>query len=125
MESALACVVYEPAVDVSKISLNDFLVIYGPVLHKAFPDANDASSIKKMTEEAIDLYKTLAGDKQADKPTDTSKAMLTEVERIGELGVSAEQDIGTDLDLEAGLDVVLAHTLPRMLVSKPVVSAVQ
>jgi len=140
VESALVCVVYESAVDVSKLSLNDFLVIYGPVLHKAFPNQDDAPKIMEMTEEAIKLYKTLLGekpdeepgdkpgDKPEEKPSGSVDALFAQSDMIGAQegraalddktvqDDKAAQDMADGIDLSSAMDLVLANKTPHMVV---------
>lgn len=53
-EHGLACVIYKSAVDVSKLSFNDFLAVYSPVLNAAF--GSDPSKLKAMVKEAKKTY---------------------------------------------------------------------
>lgn len=53
-ETALSCVAYKSAVDVSKLSFNDFLTLYGPVLNAGF--GGDRSKVTEMLKGAREIY---------------------------------------------------------------------
>lgn len=53
-ETALACVAYKSAVDVSKLAFNDFLALYGPVLNAGL--GGDKSKVKEMLNQAKEIY---------------------------------------------------------------------
>lgn len=55
MESVFACVAFKSAVDVKKLSFNDFLALYGPVLVHAY--GNDPTKLAELLKQAQDLYK--------------------------------------------------------------------
>lgn len=53
-ETALSCVAYKSAVDVTKLSFNDFLTLYGPILNKGF--GSDPTKMEQMIEKAKKIY---------------------------------------------------------------------
>jgi hypothetical protein len=55
-ESAITCVVYESAVNVFKLTLNEFLSIYSSVIAKAFPDGDNMVDKIAMISQAKELY---------------------------------------------------------------------
>ncbi|MDR0459644.1 MAG: hypothetical protein LBG68_04155 [Coriobacteriales bacterium] len=60
-ESALTCVVFESAVDITKLTLNDFLAIYMSVIGKALPTSDELTEKIKMLTEARELYMMISG----------------------------------------------------------------
>lgn len=58
-ETALACVAYKSAVDVTKLAFNDFLALYGPILNEGFGD-NPAQMMEmiKKAKEVYSMYQT-------------------------------------------------------------------
>lgn len=53
-ETALACVAYKSAVDVTKLAFNDFLALYGPVLNEGF--GSDPKKMMEMITKAKEVY---------------------------------------------------------------------
>lgn len=70
MQNALACVAVKSAVDISKLTFNDFLSLYGPILKKAF--GSDEQKIKALLDEAKDIYSMLQNNSNA---IDTNRAL--------------------------------------------------
>jgi len=58
-ESAITCVCYKSSVDVPKLSFNDFLALYTPILKAAYGD--NMKQIDSMLEKSKNLYKKLGG----------------------------------------------------------------
>ena len=55
-ESAITCVVYESAVNVFKLTLNEFLAIYASVIAKAYPGNDNMVDKIAMISQAKELY---------------------------------------------------------------------
>lgn len=53
-ETALACVAYKSAVDITKLAFNDFLALYGPILNEGF--GSDPSKMKEMILQSKEIY---------------------------------------------------------------------
>lgn len=53
-ETALACVAYKSAVDVTKLAFNDFLALYGPILNEGF--GSDPAKMMEMIKQAKEVY---------------------------------------------------------------------
>ena len=53
-ETALACVAYKSAVDITKLEFNDFLALYGPILNEGF--GNDPAKMKEMIQQSREIY---------------------------------------------------------------------
>ncbi len=54
MESVFTCVAFKSAVDVTKLTFNDFLALYGPVLTAAY--GSDQAKLKEMIQQAKEVY---------------------------------------------------------------------
>lgn len=59
-ETALACVAYKSAVDITKLAFNDFLALYGPILNEGF--GSDPSKMKEMIIQSKEIYKMYTDD---------------------------------------------------------------
>ena len=57
VQSAFACVAFKSTVDVSKLTFNDFLAVYGQVLAQAI--GKDKGKLLKLIEEANEVYEIL------------------------------------------------------------------
>lgn len=100
-QAALACVIYKSAVDVSKLSFNDFLAVYSPVLNAAFGD--DPSKLKEMVKEAREIYDQFKQDNHGGK----------------------EHEDVEPFDLDSALKIVADHVKPRgIILSNPVKATV-
>lgn len=90
-QSALACVIYKSAVDVSKLSFNDFLAVYSPVLNAAFGD--DPSKLKEMVKEARETYDQFKQDNHMDRgnedtePFDMENALKIVADHVKPQGI--------------------------------------
>lgn len=62
-ETALACVAYKSAVDVTKLAFNDFLSLYGPILNEGF--GSDPAQMKEMIKQAKEVYSMYQTDSLA------------------------------------------------------------
>jgi len=54
MENVFTCVAYKSAVDVKKLTFNDFLALYGPVLVRAY--GSDPTKLNELLEQAKQIY---------------------------------------------------------------------
>ncbi len=86
-ETALACVAYKSAVDVSKLAFNDFLSLYGPVLNAGF--GSDRTKMKEMLKQAREIYALYLDDPTkavamafGNGLADPSEEMLSHVEKL-------------------------------------------
>lgn len=77
-ETVFSCVAYKSAVDVSKLSFNDFLAIYCQVLRAGFGD--DPTKLKEMIEQSKEIYKLFH--------TDTNSIELLSSDQAVELALS-------------------------------------
>lgn len=59
-ETALACVSYKSAVDVTKLAFNDFLALYGPILNEGF--GSDPKQMEEMINKAKNVYHMYQAD---------------------------------------------------------------
>lgn len=53
-ETALACVMYKSAVDISKLAFNDFLTLYAPILNAGY--GSDPSQMERMIDQSQKIY---------------------------------------------------------------------
>lgn len=95
-ETALACVMYKSSVDVTKLTFNDFLTLYAPVLNAAFGD--DQAELEHMITKAEDTYNRFL---RASQP------------------VKLMRDAQTDqsgIDMDQAKNIVACHAEPRGIV---------
>ncbi|MEB3341769.1 hypothetical protein [Okeania sp.] len=88
MESVFSCVAYKSAVDVQKLTFNEFLSLYGTVLNKAFGAEHD--KIKDFIAQSQEIYKLL-------KEEDTSLGAP----------ISSHKDTSLEAPLSEYLELVL------------------
>lgn len=53
-ETALACVMYKSAVDISKLAFNDFLALYAPILNAGY--GSDKTKLEEMIDQSEKIY---------------------------------------------------------------------
>ncbi len=103
-ESAIACVVYKSAVDVTKLTFNDFLALYAPVLNRAY--GSDPANLEEMITKAEATYKRFRA------------SLLPSNDAL------ADAD-STPVDMANAKKIVSVHkALPGVIRSKPVKAAV-
>ena len=69
-ETALACVAYKSAVDITKLEFNDFLALYGPILNEGF--GSDPSKMKEMIAQSKEIYNMFTDGPKAALSTGSS-----------------------------------------------------
>ena len=111
VETAMACVVYKSAVDVSKLAFNDFLTVYGQVLLSGF--GSDKSEMKKMIQDSREIY-ILCRDNQG---TLQNSSGNTEVRLNAAQKKEAEMD---EAEMNEALEIVKAAVPGKIIYSDSV-----
>lgn len=118
-ETALACVMYKSAVDISKLAFNDFLSLYAPILNAGY--GSDPSQMEQMIDKSQKIYRRFLQAAQPDLIANDMNEVTQNSRRL--LRASGAQGLDNTLvDMGQAMRIVKTNSKLRGIVLSPSVA---